>query len=121
MKALGEIRDNTPAEVSVAPGTTNVPTDIVTFWMLPGTYLIEATARFTLPKQSQCEIHVASSDGKNSVASIIQTLPQGIQWLKNTGALKITGSISKQVCLRVRQDSGSAIACIGYLKAIRIN
>lgn len=119
MECIGEITSATSATVNVAPGTTNTTTSVCSKWLVPGVYIIDATAKFTLPKQAQVEVHVGSDDG-NNIASLVQTIPAGIQWARNVGILKITGTASKNVILKVRQDSGVTISCTGVFNTVRI-
>lgn len=116
---IGEVTPSASATASVASGTTITPTSICSMWLVPGAYIINATAALTLPKQAQIELHVGSDDGDN-LSSLIQTLPTGIQWVKNVGILTVTGTASKNIILKVRQNSGTAINCKGTFYAMRI-
>lgn len=120
MGKLGIVKPTATGKIDdVHPGTTIEPTSICSIWVPVGLYIVIGTAKFTLPKQSQIEIHIGSTDNKHSIGSTILTLPAGIQWAKNVGVIKIEET-SKQVVLRVRQDSGSIISCTANLEAIQI-
>lgn len=119
MDPIGEVKNNAVGTTNVAPGTTNIPTSVCSMWFMPGVYIIDATLKATLPKQSQLELHVGTDDGDN-IQSLITTLPAGIHWARNVGILKITGTASKNVILKVRQDSGATISCTGVFNAVRI-
>lgn len=120
LNVIGEVKSPSTTNVNVTSGDTITPTNICSIWLLPGTYLIDATATFTLPKQAQVEVHVNSSDGEDTLGTMIQTLPAGIQWLKNVGIFTVTGNASKNIILRVRQNSGSTLSCRGSLWVLRI-
>lgn len=116
---VGKVATPATATANVASGNTNTPTSICSMWLVPGVYIIDATAKFTLPKQSQLEVHIGTDDG-NAISSLVQNFPAGIQWVKNVGILTITGTASKNVILKVRQDSGTIISCTGLFYATRI-
>lgn len=119
MDHVGKVATPATATANVASGNTNTPTSICSMWLVPGVYIIDATAKFTLPKQSQLEVHIGTDDG-NAISSLVQNFPAGIQWVKNVGILTITGTASKNVILKVRQDSGTIISCTGLFYATRI-
>ena len=47
--------------------------------------------------QAFIEIHIESADGKHATGNTALTLPAGIQWVKNTGIIKVEGTSGKHV------------------------
>ena len=119
LEKTGDIKPTVSGTVNVPSSDTDNPTNCCTIWLAPGIYLIEGTAKFTLPKQAQIEIHIKSVDDKHAIGDTALTLPAGVQWLKNTGILKVDDT-SKQIVLQVRQNSGSTISCTGHMAVMQI-
>ena len=117
---IGAVKDSASGTVNVQSSDTNTPTNVCSIWLRPGTYIIEGTAIFTLPKQSQIELHIKTSDDTSAIGTAIQTLPAGTQWLKNVGFIKIDGNESKHVIAAVRQNTGSTLSCNGRMRIIQI-
>lgn len=115
----GDIKPTVSGTVNVPSSDTSTPTNVCTIWLEPGIYLIEGTAKFTLPKQAQIEIHIKSVDNEHTIGDTALTLPAGTQWLKNIGVLKVKDT-SKQIVLQVRQNSGSMISCTSHMAVMQI-